>query len=555
MTPDASDRATDSDALVEAAEQRLASGDLQGGFAGLKAVLAVAPDHPAALATMGLFLSAYGDPGQATEMLSRALAKAVDPRSRGRVAAALAERLAGLSPNGWHPVLDADLTVLLGEASVDPQALARVTARTLLLKAPEFDGAGGTLEALGRDPLWLGFLSRCLNVDAAMEVRLNALRSALLETEGAEGEGRTALIQALALNGFAAEYLDPAPGGLKPPLAWLFRAPEPGEEAGGELARRAVDQPARERDLAAGLERLTPLSDDAVSGAVRDQYEANPYPRWAAPPSPAPRSLNAVVEALPGLDRAAFGGRAETVLVAGCGTGFEPIDLARTDPDLSITAMDLSRASLAYGARVADELELDRVRFVQGDILALDRIGDRFDIVTSTGVIHHMARPEDGLARLAGVLRPGGVVRLGLYSERGRDLVKRAHALIRARGWTASLADIRAFRAHVLALPDHDPLAGLRTSDDFYSLSGCRDLVFHVQEHRYTPPQLGELLAGAGLRLIGFETSPGAEEAFRQAFGATANRLDLDLWDRLEARRPTLFAGMYHLWGQKPLDR
>ncbi|WP_395944014.1 methyltransferase domain-containing protein [Brevundimonas sp.] len=541
----------DQDEATAQAEAQLAAGDLRGGFAGLKAVLAADPDHPAALATMGLFLSAYGDPGQASQVLSRALARAVDPRTRGRVAAALAERLADLSPNGWHTVLDADLTVLLNEASVDPQTLARVTARTLLLKAPSFDGAVETLEALGRDPLWLAFLSRCLNVDAAMEARLNALRAALRATEGAEGEGRAALIQALALNGFAAEYLNPASGDVTPPLAWLFRAPEAGEGAGGELARRAVEQPKRERELAAGLERLTPLSDDAVSGAVRDQYEVNPYPRWATPPAPSLRSLAAVIEALPGLDRAAFGGRAETVLVAGCGTGFEPIDLARTDPGLSITAMDLSRASLAHGARVADELELYRVRFAVGDILALDRIEDRFDLVTSTGVIHHMARPQDGLARLTGVLRPGGVVRLGLYSERGRDLVKRAHALIRERGWTANPADIRAFRAHVLALPDEHPLAGLRASDDFYSLSGCRDLVFHVQEHRYTPPQLGDLLDGAGLRLIGFEASPEAEEASRQAFGATANRLDLGLWDRLEARRPTLFAGMYHLWGQR----
>lgn len=544
--------AVDAESTLQAAHDALENGRNREGFEFLKAVLAVDPDHTAALATMGLFLSAYGDPGQATQVLSRALAKAVDPRSRGRVAAALAERLAGLSPSGWHPVLHADLTVLLGEASVDPQALARVTARTLLLKAPDFDGAAETLEALGRDPLWLGFLTRCLNVDAAMETRLNALRAALLATIGGEGEGRAALIQVLALNGFAAEYLDPAPGDLDAPLAWLFRAPEPGEGAAGELVRRAVEEPARERALATGLERLTSLSDDVLSGGVRDQYEANPYPRWVAPPTPAPRRLNAVVETLPGLDRAAFGGRAETVLVAGCGTGFEPIDLARTDPTLSITAMDLSRASLAHGARVAEALDLDQVRFVQGDILALDRIEDRFDVVTSTGVIHHMAQPEDGLARLVGVLRPGGILRLGLYSERGRALVKRAQALIRERGWTATSTDIRAFRAHVLSLPEQDPLAGLRTSEDFYSLSGCRDLVFHVREHSYTPTQLVDLLTSAELRLIGFEAPPEALTRFREAFGDGVDILDLTLWDRLERGHPEMFAGMYQFWAQKP---
>jgi SAM-dependent methyltransferase len=440
--------------------------------------------------------------------------------------------------------------VLLGEAAVDPQKLARVVARTLLLKTPDFDGSVEALEAIGRDPLWRGFLSRCLNLDAAMEARLNAVRAALVATDGTEGEGRAALLEALAVNGFAAEYLDAGPEGLTGRLAWLFRTPGLDEEVSGELARRAVEQPKREGELAAGLECLTP-SDDAVSVAVRDQYEASPYPRWVAPPAPEARSLISCVKALPGLDREAFAGRPERVLVAGCGTGFEPIDLARTDPTLSITAMDLSRASLAHGMRVAEDLGLTQIRFVQGDILKLDQVQARFDVVTSTGVIHHMARPEDGLARLAGVLRPGGVVRLGLYSERARAVVRGAHDLIRERAWTPVEADIRAFRAHVLALPDGEPLAALRESADFYSLSGCRDLVFHVQEHRYTPPLLGELIAGADLRLVGFEASPEAKAAFATAFGR-ADPLDLDLWDRLETQNPTLFAGMYHLWAQRP---
>jgi hypothetical protein len=131
--------------------------------------------------------------------------------------------------------------------------------------------------------------------------------------------------------------------------------------------------------------------------------------------------------------------------------------------------------------------------------------------------------------------------------------VRAAHDLIRKKGWAPVEADIRAFRAHVLALSDAEPLAALKGSADFYSLSGCRDLVFHVREHRYTPPQLAELIAGAGLRLVGFDAPPEASAAFRQAFGA-ADPLDLNLWDQLEARRPTLFAGMYQLWAQAGED-
>jgi SAM-dependent methyltransferase len=259
-----------------------------------------------------------------------------------------------------------------------------------------------------------------------------------------------------------------------------------------------------------------------------------------------------VVAALPGLDLADSGGRTESLLVAGCGTGFEPIDLARRDPSLRITAMDLSRASLAYGARAALDLGLSGIRFLQGDILALDQAAEQFDVVISTGVIHHMDRPEVGLARLAGVLRPGGVIRLGLYSERARAVVRLAHELIRERGWRPVAEDIRAFRTHVLALSETEPLAALRQSEDFYSLSGCRDLVFHVREHRYTPTQLSDLLASAKLKLIGFEAPPEALMPFREAFGEGADTLDLTLWDRLERDHPEMFAGMYQFWAQKP---
>lgn len=545
---------------VEEAEARLAAGDLHGGFDTLKVVLAEDPDHSGALAAMGLFLAAHGDPGQATQVLSRALSRARTPQERARVAPPLARSLAGLVPGSWHPVLDADLAMLLAEPSVDPQTLARTTARVLLLKTPRFDGTAEALEALGDDALWLAFLSRCLNVDAAMEARLDALRRALRSTEGQGGAGWRTLAQALALNGFLAEHPDGGPEGLddSAPLSPLFRSPRaddamtawPGPLT-NLLVRKTLDEPAREARLAATMERLTPEAGDGVSDAVRAQYEGNPYPRWVAPPQPSRRTLSHVVEALPRLDNAAFAGRAQAVLVAGCGTGYEPIDLARTDPGLAITALDLSRASLAYGARVAEGLGLDRVRFVQGDILALEPHLGPFDVVISTGALHHMARPQEGLARLAGVVRPGGVVRLALYSDRARDPIKRAHVLIRERGWTPGKAGIRAFRAHVLASPDDDPLAALRTSDDFYSLSGCRDLAFHVQEHRYAPPQLVDLLAEAGLRLVGFEPPPQAQAAFRQTFGA-ADPLDMTLWDRLEAAQPTLFAGMYHLWGQKP---
>ncbi|EHN76822.1 Methyltransferase domain family, partial [Streptomyces coelicoflavus ZG0656] len=101
--------------------------------------------------------------------------------------------LAGLTPNAWNAVLDRDLQTCLASPAVDPQTLARVTAETLLLKQARFDGSASMLSDMGRDPLWLAFLSRCVNVSPAMEVRLEAVRDALAEMSVEGGRPNAAI--------------------------------------------------------------------------------------------------------------------------------------------------------------------------------------------------------------------------------------------------------------------------------------------------------------------------------------------------------------------------
>lgn len=441
---------------------------------------------------------------QALPMLSHALA--LDPAG---AAPAYAELLGNLSLTGWPAQLEADLVTCLKAESLDPQVLARTAARMLLVKYPE--------PVVVEDPLWEAFLERCINVDPVMEARLVWLAGQALP------EG---LRDALAVQAFASEYV------------WG------GEALGVPVA--AAAEIAEEQALAAEMPSLG-ASSDAVSLAVRGQYEANPYPRWRAPAGRQQVSVAAHLAALGAPQEQPL-----AVLVAGCGTGFEPIDLARMDPTLSITALDLSAASLAYGKRMAGVLGVDKVRFVQGDILDVARLDQRFGLVNCTGVLHHMDRPADGLAALAEVTRPGGVLRLALYSERARAWVAEAHRAIAAHGWDASPAGIRAFRAYVLALPPEQPLARLRESDDFYTLSGCRDLCFHVREHWYRLPAIVEMLAGAGLELLMLDAPPEAQNLFTQFYGTASDRRNWALWEQLEATAPHLFAGMFHLWARKP---
>jgi SAM-dependent methyltransferase len=523
------------------AQQLARAGRLVEARAAYSRTLDSHPDFLPAYLALGGLAAHLGDTAAALEILRTARARAAGNAAASHaIRRVLGEVLATLSPSRPDAALGADLLACLTDELLDSQPLARVVAELLLHTHSD---------AVGEDALWHAFLTRCINIHAGMEQRLVAMRDGLIRA----GDTSAPLLPALATQAFANQYVWPQPEpALEGPIAALVRPPAelPDDPTWQPLVRRLRDL-AAERALAPTIPSFSPPLG-SLSDAVRRQYEEHPYPRWQAAPASRRTDLRNRLEALPGIAKAALPPAPLRLLVAGCGTGYEAIDMARMDASLSVTAVDLSRASLAFAQRKAAEFGVANILLLQGDILALDQLGGCFDIATSTGVLHHLADPDAGLASIANVLRPGGVVRLALYSHRARAPVRAAHALIAERGWQGNADGIRAFRAHILALPDDDPLAVLRESDDFYSLSGCRDLAFHVHERHYRFPEIAALVASAGLRLIGVDASPEAAARFGELHGPGADALDLELWDQVEARHPFLFAGMIHFWCQKP---
>ncbi|ATY32634.1 class I SAM-dependent methyltransferase [Sphingomonas psychrotolerans] len=519
------------------AQQLARSGRLPEARAAYARSVDAHPDFlPGYLALSGL-AAHHGDYIPAIEVLRAALGRAGgNAAARHAIRRPLAALLAMLRPADYDARLAADLLACLADDQLDPQPLARVTAALLR-------------HAEDADPLWNAFLTRCINTDPDMEARLVAMRDTLIRSDDAHSP----LLPALAFHAFASQYVWPEPEiPREGPVKALTALPAelPDHPDWQPLATCARDLSV-ERALAAAIPGFSPPVG-ALSEAVRRQYEEHPYPRWQAPPASRRTDFRRFLDALPGIDGAALPPAPLRLLVAGCGTGYEAIDMARMDPGLTVTAVDLSRMSLAFARRKATELGLANLRFLYGDILALAALDETFDVATATGVLHHMADPDGGLASVAGAVRPGGVIRVALYSHRARAPVRAAHALIAERGWQGDAEGIRAFRAHILSLPAGDPLAMLRGSEDFYSLSGCRDLVFHVHERQYRFPEIAALVAGAGLRLAGFDAAPEAVAHFQAMHGAASDPLDLDLWDAVEAEHPFLFAGMIHFWCQKP---
>jgi SAM-dependent methyltransferase len=321
----------------------------------------------------------------------------------------------------------------------------------------------------------------------------------------------------------------------------LQRPPESFSDAFRPIWRDQVLHVRQEREIAERIEALTPVTQE-VSRAVRSQYEESPYPRWLTLHRPQARPLAEVVPDLAARDSS---GACGSILIAGGGTGQHPIHAALTFPDCEVIAVDLSRASLAYAIRMAERFGVKNLTFRQADILELAPWGRQFDLIESLGVLHHMKDPLAGWRVLAGLLRQGGVMRIGLYSTIAREPLQAAREFARQSGFPGTPEGIRKFRRAILDLPERHPARVVLISDDFYSSSGCRDLIMHVQEHSFTLLQIANCLRELDLQLLSLQCPPEVHAAFRAAYPDPAAVTDLALWDRFEQRHPDIFRGMY----------
>jgi SAM-dependent methyltransferase len=336
----------------------------------------------------------------------------------------------------------------------------------------------------------------------------------------------------------------------------------PGIEPTGEppcapdLHRQQVAEPAEERRLRSEIRVLAEETGE-VSRAVRNQYESNPYPRWSRTgryehARPAPEVLE---ELFPGRDFRHLPRSGARILVAGCGTGRHAIQAALRFADARVLAIDLSLASLAYALRKTREMGLTNIEYCRADILAMDRVTERFDIIESVGVLHHLRQPLDGWRALLDRLAPGGVMRIGLYSELARRHVVHGRALAASLGISADAAAVRKFRRTVIESRDDDHLRHITRSEDFFSLSGCRDLLLHVQEHRFVPGDLAAMLLSLKLEFLGFELqSPASAKSYRKRFPEDRTMTNLVSWEQFERDEPDTFFGMYDFWVRRQIE-
>ena len=294
---------------------------------------------------------------------------------------------------------------------------------------------------------------------------------------------------------------------------------------------------------------------NSISAKVQDQYEENPYPRWQDIGfNTASSYQQALLKNFPQLNLSHWQGKQKlNVLVAGCGTGRQAIRLASYFNDLNIIAIDLSARSLAYAEQQASKYKVDNIQFIQADILEFSNFPMLFDVIECSGVLHHMEDPEQGLQSLSNLLSPTGVMKIALYSETARKQVITFRELIaKNKQQSGQDLDQRLLRQALLMNQIPGDWDEIVNSHDFYSMSNCRDLIFHEQEHQFTPHKISNLLVNNQLDFIGMLPSTNARNVFEQKIGnLSGNNNTLDNWDQAEQSQHDIFDGMYQFYCRK----
>ena len=140
-------------------------------------------------------------------------------------------------------------------------------------------------------------------------------------------------------------------------------------------------------------------------------------------------------------------------------------------------------------------------------------------------------------------------MKIGLYSELARQDIVRTRKEIKLLSIGTSEAEMKKFR-RIIIDSSKESHQRLTKSKDFFSLSTLRDLIFHVQEHLFTIPQIAHCLEELGLKFCGFGNQDIVSN-FRVFHGNDANIYDLNLWHKYEESNPKTFIGMYQFWCQK----
>jgi SAM-dependent methyltransferase len=187
------------------------------------------------------------------------------------------------------------------------------------------------------------------------------------------------------------------------------------------------------------------------------------------------------------------------ILIAGCGSNQAAV-FAYTNPAASVVAIDVSGPSLDHHRFLKLKYGLKNLELHRLPIEDVGTLGRDYDLVVSTGVLHHMADPKAGMRALGQCLRPEGVAAIMLYARYGRIGVEMLQGVFRDLGLAQDEPSLAVVKAAINALPQDHPLRSyMSVAPDLKFDAGLMDTFLHGRDRSYTVADCLDLVASADL--------------------------------------------------------
>ena len=188
-----------------------------------------------------------------------------------------------------------------------------------------------------------------------------------------------------------------------------------------------------------------------------------------------------------------------SILVAGCGTS-QAARHALMEPEARVTAIDVSETSLRHTRDLQEKHDIRNLRVRQLAIESIGELGETFDQILCTGVLHHLSDPDVGLRALRDVLAVDGAMHIMVYAPYGRAGITMMQDYCRLLGIGVGDEDLRDLGRTVQALPVDHPIAAIvKRAKDFARPDALADALLNPRDRAYSVPQLYDWLERCGL--------------------------------------------------------
>ena len=182
-----------------------------------------------------------------------------------------------------------------------------------------------------------------------------------------------------------------------------------------------------------------------------------------------------------------------SILVAGCGTEQAAI-IAKLSPQHEVIGIDLSSNSLKHQQKLIDKHKINNLKLICGDFRKI-KFDKKFDLIISTGVIHHLEDPGSALKYFYNNIKDDGAISLMVYGDKSTHASNEFRKLFFKLNFKQNKESIENIKKIYNKIsPLHPGVIHSKNSSELKSDSGIVDHILHESEHFYSIKELNELL-------------------------------------------------------------